>query len=67
MPTSRWVCGSFSRAARWPLWPRSLPASYTVFIGVLLPAAWMAPFGGLLKNAVLLVAIAIAAAGAERQ
>ncbi len=44
-----------------------LVLGYSVFIGVLLPAAWFDPFGGLLKNGVILVAIALAAAGAERQ
>ncbi len=44
-----------------------LVLAYTVFIGVLLPAAWLDPFGGLLKNGVILVAIALAAAGAQRQ
>ena len=44
-----------------------LVLAYTVFIGVLLPAAWLDPFGGLLKNGVILVAIALAAAGTQRQ
>ena len=44
-----------------------LVLGYTVFIGALLPAAWLDPFGGLLKNGVILVAIALAAVGAERQ
>lgn len=39
---------------------------YTAFIGLLLPQAWLDPYGGLLKNGVILVAIALAAAGAER-
>lgn len=44
-----------------------LVLGYSVFIGVLLPGAWLDPFGGLLKNGIILVAIAFAAAGAERQ
>lgn len=44
-----------------------LVIGYTVFIGVLLPQAWADPFGGLLKNGLVLVAIAFAAAGAQRQ
>lgn len=40
--------------------------AYTAFIGVLLPAAWLDPYGGLIKNAVVLMALAIAAATAER-
>lgn len=44
-----------------------LVLGYTAFIGLLLPAAWLDPFGGLLKNGLVLVAIALAAAGAERQ
>jgi uncharacterized membrane protein YphA (DoxX/SURF4 family) len=40
--------------------------AYSAYIVVVLPAAWLDPFGGLLKNAVILVAIAIAAATAER-
>lgn len=44
-----------------------LVVGYTAFIGLLLPTAWMDPFGGLLKNGVVLLAIAFAAAGAERQ
>lgn len=44
-----------------------LVLGYTAFIGLLLPAAWLDPFGGLLKNGIVLVAIALAAAGAERQ
>jgi uncharacterized protein YbjT (DUF2867 family)/uncharacterized membrane protein YphA (DoxX/SURF4 family) len=40
--------------------------AYSAYIIAFLPAAWLDPFGGLLKNAVILVAIAIAAATAER-
>lgn len=40
--------------------------AYTLFIGIVLPQAWFDPFGGLLKNGVLLAALAIAAATAER-
>lgn len=39
---------------------------YTLGIGLLLPQAWLDPFGGLLKNPLILVAIAIAAVTAER-
>ena len=45
----------------------ALVVAYTVCIGALLPGVWLDPFGGLLKNIVVVVAIAIAAAGAERQ
>ncbi|MFA7488644.1 MAG: SDR family oxidoreductase, partial [Lysobacteraceae bacterium] len=44
-----------------------LVLGYSGFIGLLLPQAWLDPFGGLLKNGLVLVAIAFAAAGAERQ
>lgn len=44
-----------------------LVVGYSLFIGLLLPQAWGDPFGGLLKNGVVLVAIAFAAAGTERQ
>ncbi len=44
-----------------------LVVGYTVFIGMLLPQAWVDPFGGLLKNGLVLVAIAFAAAGMERR
>ena len=44
-----------------------LVLGYSVFIGVLLPQAWIDPFGGLIKNGLVLVAIAFAAAGADRQ
>ena len=40
--------------------------TYTLTIGILLPAAWLDPFGGLLKNGLILIALAIAAATAER-
>lgn len=39
---------------------------YTLVIGVLLPSAWLDPFGGLLKNPLILLAIAVAWATAER-
>jgi uncharacterized protein YbjT (DUF2867 family)/uncharacterized membrane protein YphA (DoxX/SURF4 family) len=39
---------------------------YTLVIGAFLPAAWLDPFGGLLKNPLILLAIAIAAVTAER-
>lgn len=39
---------------------------YTLVLGILLPAAWLDPFGGLLKNGLILVALAIAVATAER-
>lgn len=39
---------------------------YTLGIGLLLPQAWLDPFGGLLKNPLILIAIGIAAATAER-
>lgn len=39
---------------------------YTVAIGLWLPSAWLDPFGGLLKNIVVLLAIGVAAATAER-
>jgi len=32
-------------------------AAYTVFVGVLLPRAWLEPFGGLLKNIALVPAV----------
>lgn len=41
-------------------------AAYTIYIGLWLPQWWLDPFGGLLKNFVILVAIAIAAATSER-
>ncbi|MFA5589603.1 MAG: SDR family oxidoreductase, partial [Lysobacteraceae bacterium] len=44
-----------------------LVLGYSGFIGLLLPQAWLDPFGGLLKNGLVLVAIAFAAAGTERQ
>jgi len=44
----------------------ALVLGYTVFIGLLLPAAWLDPFGGLLKNPLVLLALAVAAATAER-
>lgn len=44
-----------------------LVTGYTVFIGVLLPWAWLDPFGGLLKNGLILAAIAFAAAGTDRR
>lgn len=40
--------------------------AYTGFLGTVLPAAWSDPFGGLMKNAVILAALAVAAATAER-
>lgn len=40
--------------------------AYTLGLGLLLPSAWLDPFGGLLKNPVLLLAIAVAWATAER-
>lgn len=40
--------------------------AYTGFVGTVLPAAWSDPFGGLVKNAVILAALAVAAATAER-
>jgi len=43
-----------------------LVLGYTLFIGLLLPTAWLDPFGGLLKNPLILLAIAVAAATAER-
>lgn len=43
-----------------------LVLGYSVFIGVWLPDAWLDPFGGLLKNGVILVAIALAGTAAER-
>lgn len=45
----------------------ALVIGYTVFIGAMLPQAWMDPFGGLMKNGLVLLAIAFAAAGAARQ
>jgi uncharacterized membrane protein YphA (DoxX/SURF4 family) len=54
-------------------WPRLVLAAmalmvlaYTVYIAVFLPAAWLDPFGGLLKNFIILVAIAVAAVTAQR-
>jgi uncharacterized protein YbjT (DUF2867 family) len=44
----------------------ALVLGYTLVIGAFLPAAWLDPFGGLLKNPLILLAIAIAAATAER-
>lgn len=44
-----------------------LVLGYSAFIGLLLPQAWLDPFGGLLKNGVVLAAIAFAIAGSERQ
>jgi hypothetical protein len=41
--------------------------AYTAFIGLRLPDAWMDPFGGLLKNLVLLPAVAIMMAMADRR
>lgn len=40
--------------------------AYTVYIGIWLPHWWLDPFGGLVKNVVILVAIAIASATTER-
>ncbi len=40
--------------------------AYTIFIGIWLPHWWLDPFGGLIKNFVILVALAIAAATAGR-
>jgi uncharacterized protein YbjT (DUF2867 family) len=39
---------------------------YTALIGILLPTAWLDPFGGLLKNPLVLLAIAAAWITAER-
>ena len=39
---------------------------YTGFIGLLLPQAWLDPFGGLLKNLAILSALGLAYATAER-
>lgn len=52
---------------RWVLAGMALSViGYSLGIGLLLPRFWLDPFGGLLKNAVVLVALAIAAATAER-
>lgn len=52
---------------RWVLGLMALMVlGYSVSIGLWLPQTWLDPFGGLLKNPALLVAIAIAAATAER-
>lgn len=40
--------------------------AYTIYIGIWLPSEWRDPFGGLAKNFVILVALAIAAVTAER-
>lgn len=54
-------------------WPRAVLAlmalsvlAYTVYIGIWLPQWWLDPFGGLVKNFAILVALAIAAATVER-
>ncbi len=44
----------------------ALVLGYTLVIGLFLPSSWLDPFGGLLKNPLILLAIAIAAATAER-
>ncbi len=41
--------------------------AYTLFIGILLPAIWFEPFGGLLKNLVLMPAILMMMALGDRQ
>lgn len=40
--------------------------AYSVGIGSMLPLYWLDPFGGLLKNGVVLIALAVAAATSER-
>jgi uncharacterized protein YbjT (DUF2867 family) len=53
---TNWVLGAMA----------ALVLGYTLVIGLFLPAAWLDPFGGLLKNPLVLLAIALAAATAER-
>ena len=40
--------------------------AYTGFIGLLIPSAWLDPFGGLIKNFIILAALGMAYATAER-
>ncbi|HET6602991.1 MAG TPA: SDR family oxidoreductase [Xanthomonadaceae bacterium] len=64
------VLGAALLAGRWVRPVLALMAlqllAYTAFVGIVLPAAWLDPWGGLLKNLVVLVALAVAAATAER-
>jgi len=56
-----------ARRARWVLAMMLLfVVGYTAVIGTLLPASWLDPFGGLLKNGVIIVALLIAWATDER-
>jgi uncharacterized protein YbjT (DUF2867 family) len=41
--------------------------SYTLFIGIALPAMWFEPFGGLLKNLALILAVLVMMAIADRK
>ena len=40
---------------------------YTAFIGLAMPAQWLEPFGGLLKNLALMPAVLVLMALADRQ
>lgn len=64
------VLGALLLAGRWTRPVLALMAlqvlAYTAFVGIALPAAWLDPWGGLLKNLVVLAALAVAAATAER-
>jgi DoxX-like protein len=41
--------------------------AYTVFVGVEIPALWLEPLGGLLKNLVLIPAVLLMMATADRR